>query len=129
MTFEFEDISGGALPMGSDVQGGNGWTEGNIPIFYRNSGSNYLSPPWYIPPRPYNQREMAIAIRDAIQSSILVTNGTTLHANASLENSRWQTQRARSGRCPVGSAALSVYLDNVSDIDISPNPGRGHAAR
>ena len=95
------------LPMGSDVQGGNGWTEGNIPIFYRQSRQRlYLSPPWFIPPRPYSQAEMAIAIRDAIQSSILVTNGTTLHANA-----RWRTAAGSpAGSCrtvPCGAAVVS----------------------
>ena len=118
VTFEFEDISGGALPMGSNVQGGNGWREGNIPVFYRQSGSSYLAPPWVIPPRPYVQAEMAIAIRDAIQSSILVTNATTLHANASLEASRW----LRSALVPVGALwgppLVSVYVDNVSSVDI-----------
>ncbi len=113
VTFEFEDISGGSAPCGSTIQGGDGWREGNIPVFYRQSGSNYLSPPWYIPPRPYVQEEMATAIRDAIQSSILVTNGTTLHANTTLESSRWQRHAL------TGLPLVSVYLDNVSEIDVS----------
>jgi len=120
VTFEFEDISGGSPPMGSDVEGGNGWTEGNIPIFYRQDGSGYLSPPWVIPPRPYNQAEMAIAIRDAIQSSILVTNGTTLHANATLEASRWRSSQLIPDGALYGPPLVSVYLDNVSEIEMNP---------
>ncbi len=121
VTFEFEDISGGAAPCGSTVQGGDGWTEGNIPIFYRFSGGNYLTPPWYIPPRPYNQAEMATAIRDAIQSSILVTNGTTLHANVQLETSRWQRSAIVPDNALYGPPLLSVYLDNVSAVDLPRN--------
>ncbi len=103
------------------MQGGDGWTEGNIPIFYRFSGSNYLAPPWYIPPRPYNQQEMATAIRDSIQSSILVTNGTTLHANASLESSRWLRHAV------TALPLVSVYVDNVSsatDLAVLGRRGR-----
>lgn len=113
VTFEFEDISGGSAPCGSTIQGGNGWTDGNIPIYYRQAGGNYLAPPWVIPPRPYVQEEMATAIRDAIQSSILVTNGTTLHANASLEATRWERHAL------TGLPLVSVYLDNVSDVTAS----------
>ncbi len=118
VTFEFEDISGGQRPLGSGVQGGDGWTEGNIPIFYRQSGSNYLAPPWVIPPRPYTQAEMAVAIRDAIQSSILVTNGTTLHANATLENSRWRSSLVVPDGALYGPPLLAVYLDNVSSVEV-----------
>ena len=44
--FEFEDISGSPTDdptrvcrYGSGTAGGNGWTEGNIPVFYRRTGS------------------------------------------------------------------------------------------
>ncbi len=119
--FEFEDISGGSAPCGSTVQGGNGWTAGSIPIFYRQSGGNYLAPPWVIPPRPYNQSEMATAIRDAIQSSILVTNGTTLHANVSLELSRTERSAIVPDNALYGPPLVAVYLDNVSSIDLPTN--------
>ncbi len=118
VTFEFEDISGGSSICGSGVAGGDGWNEGNIPIFYRQSGNNYLSPPWVIPPRPYNQVEMATAIRDAIQSSILVTNGTTLHVNATLEVSRYLRSAIVPDNALYGPPLVSVYLENVSAIDI-----------
>jgi hypothetical protein len=111
VTFEFEDISGGAVPTGgSGVDGGNGWREGNIPIFYRQSGGSWLTPPRPIPPAPYNQIEMTIAIRDAIQSSILVTNGTTLHVDANVFDSRWE-------RDPfTGLPLWAVYVDNVTSV-------------
>ena len=110
VTFEFEDISAGAAPCGSTVQGGDGWTEGNIPIFYRQSGGGWLSPPRF-PAAPYSQVEMAVTIRDAIQSSILVTNGTTLHVDANLYDSRWL-------RDPfTGYPLMATYVSNVSSVD------------
>lgn len=115
VTFEFEDISGGPVPAGgSGVPGGNGWAEGNIPIFYRQSAGNWLTPPRAIPPRPYNQIEMAITIRDAIQSSILVTNGTTLHVDANVFDSRWQ-------RDPfTGLPLWAAYVDNATSVQAPP---------
>lgn len=111
VTFEFEDISGGSAPCGSAHQGGDGWREGNIPIFYRQSAGGWLYPPRSIPPHPYTQMEMATAIRDAIQSSILVTNGTTLHSSATLTESRW-------GRSALTNLPLiSVYVDNVTSVE------------
>ena len=77
VTFEFDDIGGSPRPLGSAITGGNGWAEGNIPVFYRRSGQNYLNRSI-----GYTQTEMATAIRDAIQGSILVTNGTTMHLEA-----------------------------------------------
>ncbi|MBM4088790.1 MAG: hypothetical protein FJ276_05075, partial [Planctomycetes bacterium] len=113
VTFEFEDISGGSLPCGSGILGGNGWREGNIPIFYRQSAGNWLYPPRSIPPYAYTQVQMATTIRDAIQSSILVTNGTTMHLDANMFYSRWL-------RNPLTLAPLvATYVDHASTITSS----------
>jgi hypothetical protein len=70
VTFEFEDIAGAPVETcGSGTPGGNGWGAGNIPVFFRQT----------IDETPgYSQTEMAQAIKNAIDSSILVSNDSTM---------------------------------------------------
>ncbi len=112
LTFEFEDISGGPAPCGSTIQGGDGWTAGNIPVTYRQSSRAWILRP--NPPGAYTQAEMAVTIRDAIQGSILVTNGTTMHAEANVYDSRWL-------RDPITLLPFTAaYVDNISSFQF-PN--------
>ena len=138
VTFEFEDISGSALDTptavcrtGSGAFGGNGWTEGRIPIFYRRTG-----PPSYTAQHPvipnvarsigYNQQEMAIAIKDAIDGSPLVSNDSTLVVHALVSNGRSAGgffERIDQGGIPGPDPA--VYLEGVSSIVVPPQGGQG----
>jgi hypothetical protein len=85
--FEFEDIAGAAVPTavnGSGVVGGNGWNPNNVPIYYReDAGSQYLRSPNTSP--GYAADELAHAIRDSINASVLVTNGTSQHLSTYVE--------------------------------------------
>ena len=79
VTFEFEDIGDGdddpPIP-GSDVQGGDGFGAGNVPIYYRHTDDN--DPPVYRGRgTEYNSLEMLHSFRESIQGSILMTNAMT----------------------------------------------------
>ena len=114
VTFEFEDISGSGAPLGSRLDGGNGWTPGNVPVFYRRDDV-YLGRP-----TGYSQLEMAIAIREAINSSILVTNGTSLVVQATVAPSRAVGE--------PGAPSWAVYVENVSSI-VDTSPGSFNTLR
>ena len=76
VVFEFEDIGDGnpTGPLfGSGVNGGDGVRDGHVPVYYRQTDSDagfYLGRG-----TAYTQLEISHAIRDAIQGSILQTNG------------------------------------------------------
>jgi hypothetical protein len=75
--FEFEDVSGAAVPAGgSGVVGGDGFVDGHVPIYYRRFDGNAYNDAPDPPGRStgYSSFEMALAIQQAIQGSILVTN-------------------------------------------------------
>ena len=128
VTFEFEDISGSTTPCGSGVAGGNGWTEGNIPIFYRRTGStyfiNYSIPAFQIsenaPLRSigYSQEEMALTINDTIESSMLVINGTRHVIESNVVDSRFFGDP---GTGTFISDNRAVLLDHVASV--TPVPG------
>ena len=103
--FEFEDIAGAAIPQGgSGHDGGNGWTPGSVPVFYRMS-DGYL----ILRGLGYTQTEMVYAIQQAINSSILVTNGTSQTVKATPYFSR-----------ALGSEDLgadpALYLEGVTNV-------------
>ena len=113
VTFEFEDISGSPGPCGSAVLGGNGWTEGTIPIFYRRSHTTPYTAEHPIIPNNnrtsgYSQFEMAVAIKDGIDGSLLVSNDSTLVVHAYTGASR------NAGQFGVGDPG--VFLENVSSV-------------
>ncbi len=120
--FEFEDISGSPVTeCGSGVLAGNGWTQGSIPIFYRRSFSTgYFHRHPVIPggrTLGYDQTEMAVAIKDAIDSSTLVSNDSTMVIQTYIAPSR-----SPGGFTPGPDPA--VFVEHVSGIGSSP-PGPG----
>ena len=79
VVFEFEDIGDGAVatprpPLyGSDAEGGDGVRDGHVPVYYRWIDEDT---PFYLNRADeYTPVEVAHAIHQAIQGSILVTNG------------------------------------------------------
>ena len=107
--FEFEDISGEDLnACGSDVDGGNGWTPGSVPVFYRMSDGYLL-----LRGSGYTQTEMVYAIREAINSSILGTNTTSTQVEAIPYFSQ------TSGGYAAG-ADPALYLYNVEEVRGGP---------
>jgi hypothetical protein len=132
VVFEFEDLSGSGTdntrwaPIGSSTACGDGWADGRIPIFYRRTGNtcNAQHPQIQnLPPRTlgYTQIEMAVAIKDAIDSSPLVSNDTTLTVRSQVSLGRHPGGddvfgihgTTGSGRTGIDPA---VYVENASDI-------------
>ncbi|HND56858.1 MAG TPA: PPC domain-containing protein, partial [Pirellulaceae bacterium] len=75
VTFELEEIAGAATSpacFGSGTAGGNGFGAGNVPVYFRQTISSAPG---------YSQGEMVRAFADAINSSILVTNGTSYNTD------------------------------------------------
>ncbi|MFV1964695.1 MAG: S8 family serine peptidase, partial [Pirellulaceae bacterium] len=135
VTFEFEDTSGSPVSSpnrwattGSGVVGGDGYDEGHIPIFYRrtNPGNVGVHPTirqnrattW----EGYNQIEMAWAIKDAIDSSPLVSNDSTLSVQAQVAWGRHPGGddvfgiHGLPGPGPLGQDPV-VYLESVSNVE------------
>jgi hypothetical protein len=107
-TFEFDDVAGVAVNNGgSGVVGGDGVQQGHIPIYYLRSGMTELS--------------VAHAIRDAIISSPLVTNGTTQWVEATVGQSLLHAiPRAPEPNTPLffglDFPTPAVYLTNVTTV-------------
>lgn len=78
VVFEFDDVSGeNVMNGGSGVVGGDGVADGHVPIYYRLGDGDYNdgSSNGAVRPYPYSNMELMTAIHQAIQGSILVTNG------------------------------------------------------
>ncbi|WP_164101631.1 tandem-95 repeat protein [Candidatus Laterigemmans baculatus] len=77
VVFEFEDIGGDPTnELGSGQVGGDGFTDGHVPVYYRKGGGALYNPNGPTPFRNYasSRQEVMNAIYDAILGSILVTN-------------------------------------------------------
>ena len=104
--FEFEDLSNhaatGACP--ANPEHGDGWTPGRVPIYYAmvTSGRYPVS----------TQQELARAVVDAVTESILVTNGTTLVAEANVGPAR------RLGLYTGFGTYLAAYVDHARDVEV-----------
>ncbi|HRX80180.1 MAG TPA: DVUA0089 family protein, partial [Pirellulaceae bacterium] len=116
VTFEYEDINGApTISCGSGAAGGDGWTNGNVPVFFRRSvASTYrffhpiINPGSTFTSVGYTALEMAIAVKDAIDSSILVSNDSTLVVQAIVGASR------ASGDGTPGGGNPAVYVEHAS---------------
>ncbi|MEO1616994.1 MAG: Ig-like domain-containing protein [Planctomycetota bacterium] len=79
VVFEFEEMNGAGVAFGgSGVAGGDGFVDGHVPVYYRlgGGGPNY-NPNANDPVRDIGSsiHEIMLSIYEAIQGSILVTNG------------------------------------------------------
>ncbi len=85
VVFEFEELNGAPVPAGgSGVLGGDGVVDGHVPVYYHRT----VPPPGYLGHNQGSTRhEVMLAIYDAIQSSILVTNGMAPLVEATLGTS------------------------------------------
>ena len=77
VVFEFEEIGDGRTsdnPPGAATHGGDGVKDGHVPVYYRHNDDSL--PPTYLGrATEYSELEMLHSIREAIQGSILMTNG------------------------------------------------------
>ena len=112
--FEFEDIARSpaiaptyTCPLGG--AGANvGWTPGRVPVNYRRTIGAIPG---------MNQSQVAGAIRAAINSSILVNNGTTLVAEVAVADSRALGD-------PVVGPDPAVYVEHAAEVLVR----RAHSA-
>ncbi|TWU25140.1 hypothetical protein Pla52o_14380 [Novipirellula galeiformis] len=112
VVFEFEDISGSpTLTSGSGVVGGDGVADGHVPIYYRRTHSALYDNRASV---AYSSRQMASAIMQAIQGSILVTNNSTELVSATLGPSLTSD---------LASGDTAVYLSGVSNIYVVGRSG------
>ncbi len=109
VVFEFEDIAGSPTEdrtrpcwIGSGTAGGNGWTTGRIPIFYRRTVPTISG---------YSPIEMARAIKEAIDNGPLVENQTTFVSKAYVTTTRAPLQD--------GLDEVAVYVENIEHFDES----------
>lgn len=110
--FEFDDL--GAAPLtacGSGQTGGNGFTDGHIPIYWRHQAST----------SPYNGRsipssvdEVLTAIQQSINGSILVTNDLVGLVRASVGPSVFATDVADTN---------AVYIEGVTNVALITGAG------
>ncbi len=120
VVFEFEDISGaGTTDGGSGVVGGNGYSDGHVPIFYRHNGS-YLGRN----DSPHTRQEVMLAIQGAINSSILVNNGLSPLVTATIGTSLRGADQSFSGIFGgtfgnVLSTDVVVYVAGATNIQYS----------
>ena len=128
VVFEFEDVSGADTNAGgSGTVGGDGYVDGHVPIFYRHTlGGGYNDPAENNPGfRNYghNSFELMLSIQQAIQGSILVSNGMAELVKATLGPSL----TSRSGffeqfaRTPEAFPTAAVYLEGVSNVYFATN--------
>ena len=131
--FEFEDIAG--APGGSGVLGGDGYGAGHVPIYFRkdcactyngrsldNSPSNGVIDGT----NDYESIEMATAIMQAIQGSILVTNDLVELVTPTIGPSLTQMSEPAelAALDEMGFPNASVYLQGASQIYLVGNTGR-----
>lgn len=124
VTFEFEDISGDPSPGGSTEFGGDGTVDGHVPIFYRRTFVGYNGRDY-----AHTRHEVMMAIYQAVQGSILVTNdliqlveptiGPSIVAGSELEENRYLSD--------ISFPSPTVYLEGVSGVyfDTSFSKGNG----
>ncbi|TVS20292.1 MAG: hypothetical protein EA424_04710, partial [Planctomycetaceae bacterium] len=110
--FEFQDIANTGDDTGRRGHlGGStnpGWVDGRVPVYYRRS----LGAP---NPIGYSSLEIAWAIKNAIDNSILVHNGTTQVARTFIAPSR------SSGIANTGTTGLNdwaVYIEGAREVAV-----------
>ncbi|TWT73866.1 GEVED domain-containing protein [Allorhodopirellula solitaria] len=117
VVFEFEDIAGApTIDGGSGVLGGNGWVDGHVPIYYRHAAGG---PPYNnLRTEGYSSFELMLSIQQAIQGSILVSNGMAELVTATLGPSLEYRDGflEQFARTPESFPSAAVYLEGVSNI-------------
>ena len=122
--FEFEEIGDGEdnsptfpRPYGGEQHGGDGVTDGHVPVFYRHN-DDFLPAVYRERATEYTSLEMLHAIRESIQGSILMSNGLSELVEVSIGPSL--TSQVNGGGLggffDVGFATPALYIEGASAI-------------
>ena len=126
LKLEFDDLSGspaGNPHFGSAAVGGSGVDPDAVPVWYReDAGATYLRPPTTI--WGTTAAETLQSIRDSIQGSIFVTNGTSQFMNVQVAPSL----NGRDTDAPFAPDAIfynapALYIEGLSNIEYDNQPG------
>ncbi len=112
VVFEFDDVGGATTPAGgSGVTGGNGHADGHIPIYFRHRSSAGV----------YNGRgtpstvdEISVAIKQAIDGSILVTNNLARLVKGFVSPA--VSRGALTSNFFISTATPAVYVEGASNM-------------
>ena len=129
VVFEFEDIGQGVIPpnyvrpYGSATDGGDGVRDGHVPVYIRHTDSNAASP--YVGRTTvYTPVEVANAIRESIQGSILMSNA--LVELVDVEIGPWLASAASGSGLDFIQPAVYVFgasgIYTNAEIQISQTP-------
>ncbi|MEC7409345.1 MAG: hypothetical protein VYB72_11070, partial [Planctomycetota bacterium] len=119
--FEFEDMGDGA-GAGSATNGGDGIKDGHVPVYYRQNDDNTGNGTYFNRATEYSELEMVHAIREAIQGSILMTNGLVelveVSVGTSLTSPIYKPGSLTTDGDPVGPAIVSpaLYIEGATAI-------------
>ncbi|TWU06030.1 tandem-95 repeat protein [Stieleria varia] len=119
VVFEFEEINGaGPAFGGTNTPGGNGVADGNVPIYYREFTATVYNGRAF----ESSSHELSTAIAQAIQGSILVTNGLVELVDVSVGPSMYQRDNGLAflGQGWMGSPDTAVYIQGASQIYYTP---------
>ena len=122
--FEFEDISGGPTGEGgSGVTGGDGWQDGHVPIYYRQSDSPYTITGYGITDTdrssPSSRTEVMWSIYQSILGSPLVTNGLVELVEPSIGPSRHYADFDPFTLLGERTEVAAVYIEGASAVSFS----------
>jgi hypothetical protein len=135
LTFEFDDLSGAAAggpAFGSGTVEGNGVSQDAVPVWYRDdTGSLYLrQPPAPLTPFGSTGLEAMMALRDAVNGSIFVTNGTTQMVRATAAESLSGAFDGAPLQPSLGYPNYinrpALYLEGVTNIQFVNGAGGGN---
>ncbi len=132
VVFEFEDVSGApTTACGSGTVGGDGFVDGHVPIHYRRAdGVGYNDPATTNPgfrDYGYSSHELMLAIKQAIDGSILVTNNmaelVTAYFGPSLSSRDEFAER--NARTAESFTTAAVYIQGASNVYFTSNYAKG----
>ena len=122
VVFEFEEIGDGAKQTGAATHGGDGIKDGHAPVYYRHNDDNTGNGVYLLRGTEYDELEMVHAIREAIQGSILMTNGLVelveVSVGPSLTAPYYSPGALTTDGDPVGPAIVSpaLYIEGATAI-------------
>ena len=113
VNFEFEEIGDGdwdpdlsAFEWGAETQGGDGFSAGNVPVYYRHD-DDFIPGVYAGRGTEYSSIEMLHSMRESIQGSILMTNALSELVELTV------------GPSLVNPGAPALYIEGAESVGVS----------